>query len=299
MNKYLLIILTFAAYSLKSQNIDFEDINFKTFVLHSGVDLDLNGEISINEALQVTDELGQGEWLLPDSLKTFYSTNFSYPYEHGTINSIDGIEYFTNMSRFDLRYHKIDSVDLSDIHKLEWLMLEHNSIKYINLTECDSLSWFNFADNDLTSLDISQNLKLELVLGGSFEHYKLKTVCIPNGWTKESYSLYRIYDPDSFDGNSIEVLSDCNTVTGIEPHNELQLKYRIVGNDLIVETSNDITNTLAISINGSQLDCIYRITKSKIIVDLSKINSMTFIKVFTANGSETIVINEHNTIYSK
>ena len=115
---------------IRYQPIQFEDVNFKSWLIQQGYDKDGDGEISYAEGEKVVEIVNEG---------------------NTTVASLKGIEHFPNLRR--LRWiganhwedtyvsdGKITSVDVSNNLKLEELYLD---------------------DNQLTSLDISHNPKIK------------------------------------------------------------------------------------------------------------------------------------------
>ena len=129
----------------KSKNIYIPDPNFKKYLL-SEYDKDGDGEISIAEALKITDILAYDR----------------------CISSLVGIEKMINLVRLCVQFNSIAELDLSKNTKLEILNCSYNSgyiygdkLTSLNLSKNRYLKEVDCGENDIKILDIIHNEALE------------------------------------------------------------------------------------------------------------------------------------------
>jgi len=136
--------------------INFPDENFKKYLVEK-YDIDGDGEISIEEALEVKKLNLTGMY---DSEKSNY--------EGLNISNLDGIEYFTNLTRLVCKCNPLTSIDVSKNKLLAHLSCDGIYIlSEINISGCKELSYLNCSKTNLSSLDISSNWNLsQLYCGG-------------------------------------------------------------------------------------------------------------------------------------
>ncbi len=92
------------------------------------------------------------------------SINVAGTYKNrGTLTSLKGIEYLTNLKQLYVSYNSLASLDLSKNTKLETLSANYNKLTSVNVKNCVELTTLELTDNQLTSIDISTNTKLAYV----------------------------------------------------------------------------------------------------------------------------------------
>lgn len=144
-NKESLITMKTLTFQYKDNSpyISFPDINFKTYLI-ANFDKNNDGEISYYEAEQVK------------------AISCSYK----NIQSLEGIQYFSNIMSLDCINNKLTSLDVSKLHKLESLYCGNNGEgNYNQLTTLDvskniALRSLSCTGNKLTSLEVSNNIAL-------------------------------------------------------------------------------------------------------------------------------------------
>ena len=110
----------------------FPDPVFREYVLRY-FDEDKDGKISNEEALNVT------------------SIGLSY----AKITSIEGIQLFTNLMKFDCRGSTLTSLDMSNFTKLDYLNCIYCQLTTLNVSGCTALQQLWCYGNQLTTLDVS------------------------------------------------------------------------------------------------------------------------------------------------
>ncbi len=111
----------------------FEDVNFKAYCVEN-FDKDGDGEISVSEALLVTSINCSGK----------------------DIQSLSGIEYFTNLTELQCNDNQLTSLDVSHNTALTYLNCSSNQLTSLDVSNNTGLSYLDCSYNQLTSLDVSQ-----------------------------------------------------------------------------------------------------------------------------------------------
>ena len=71
------------------------------------------------------------------------------------ITSLDGIEYFTALTKLSCEYNRLTSLDLSKNTALTKLGCMHNQLTSLDVGKNTALTWLECNENQLTSLDLS------------------------------------------------------------------------------------------------------------------------------------------------
>lgn len=91
---------------------------------------------------------------------TIYSIVIDYN-TSGNVESLGGIEYFTNLEILECSNHKIMSLDLRHNEKLTYLACYKNQLMSVDVSNCLELETLNCMNNNLTSVDVSGNKGLK------------------------------------------------------------------------------------------------------------------------------------------
>lgn len=125
---------------------DIPDEHFREYV-EDNYDKDQNGDISQNEAGEVT----------------YINVN------NKDIESLEGIEIFTNLETLLCKENKLTSLDMSGNPDLKNLVCSGNELAELDITENRALTDLNCFDNRLPALDLSANLNIKtLMCGGPY-----------------------------------------------------------------------------------------------------------------------------------
>lgn len=141
-------------YVAEEGNIYIPDANFKAYLVEN-FDKNNDGEISYAEALDITE-------IQCDSKQ---------------ISSLQGIEYFSNLTVLWCEKNKLTSLDLSNNSALIKLYCRNNQLTSLNVTHNLALTHLYCSSNKLSSLDVSNNLVLSRL---DCEINKLKTIDVTN-----------------------------------------------------------------------------------------------------------------------
>ena len=129
--------------------VAFPDEGFRNYVLQN-FDTNNDGKISKEEALVVKEINCSGE---SSSKRNIYS--------------LEGIQYFPNLTKLECRYCKINSLDLSKNTSLTYLDCYGNQLTTLDVSKNTSLTYLECAGNKITTLDISKNTALTYLSCGS------------------------------------------------------------------------------------------------------------------------------------
>lgn len=124
-----------------SSLVDIPDAGFETFLVFQGIDTD----VSVNQQMHYTDAVAILELNIPFILGA------------PAINSIEGIEAFTNLKVFIHNNGVLTSVDFSKNTALEKIQLFANQLTEIDLSQNTALLELDVSSNQLSALDLSAN----------------------------------------------------------------------------------------------------------------------------------------------
>ncbi len=160
----LSVLMLSIAYTSGAQYVNIPDANFKNALIEAGVDTDENGEISYDEAEAVTSLDLEGEYICDE--ETCWIVN--------GVDSLDGIQAFTNLDSLNCRINNLTSLDLSSNTALKWLWCDLNQLTSLDISGCAALTYLHCGcfhwgcgGNQLTSLDVSNNVALKYLSCGA------------------------------------------------------------------------------------------------------------------------------------
>jgi len=154
MKKLIFIFLSIIEFStVKSQIINIPDSIFKQKLLTLEIDTNNDGNIDESEALDVTH--------LNLEMDDFNN-------DEKEIKSIEGIQYFKNLQELNLNNNPIDSINLFENNKLEYLYCNGNNFSFFLISNKNILKHLSLIFNSLETLDIPVMDSLEyLYLSGN------------------------------------------------------------------------------------------------------------------------------------
>jgi len=143
MKQYLIITYILVVSTLKglTQNVFFQDANFKAALLVNPTVIDINGDLEI----QVSEANG------------FHGT---IDVHSKNISNLTGIESFTNLDSLKCYYNNIASLDISNNQVIKYIDCYNSYIQNLNITNCSSLQILNCGSNQLTNLNVTSNTNL-------------------------------------------------------------------------------------------------------------------------------------------
>lgn len=148
----LITILSLFSFIINAQIINFPDSNFKLALITTNcVDSDGDGIGDIDADTNEDNEIDMQE----------AQSIFSLIVRAREINSLDGIENFTNLEKINCSQNLITSLDFSENLALTELNCFFNEISEINVSENNNLQIINCDFNKLTQIDVTNNVNLE------------------------------------------------------------------------------------------------------------------------------------------
>ncbi|WP_196890077.1 T9SS type A sorting domain-containing protein [Aureivirga sp. CE67] len=160
MKKITLLLVSFfiTAFSF-SQNITFEDETLKLLLVTDYI-ADINGDGVIDEKIDTDDD---GEISLDEALqvkKIEFDLGLS-----GNIIKFNEATYFENLESLFLIQTELDEIDLTGCTQLTSLDLRSNNLTSIDISNQNNLEYLNLRHNDyLVNLDLTNNSQLKTIV---------------------------------------------------------------------------------------------------------------------------------------
>lgn len=164
---YFSMMALFLFISLSAQNVDFGyNLNLKS-ILVSGINYNTGAYIAkdVNGNAVSIDTNGDSEIQISEALNIYqlnlnnYDFNANYPFPR--LNSLDGLQYFTNLTYLNIKEHNIANINLTSLTNLIELNCDANYGTVINLTGLTNLKTLSCMESHCTSLDLSTLVSLE------------------------------------------------------------------------------------------------------------------------------------------
>lgn len=195
-NNQLKIILLFiiACNGINAQNIFIPDSNFKAFLLADTL-INKNGdkEIQLQEAHDAIDSLDCSK-LNIESLEGIQNfTNLRYL--NCAANKIQELDLTQNilLEHLNCLFNNIKSLDLKENRLLKSLDCQSNELKLLDLSKCDSLRSIYCQSNKIERLELANSQKLHLI---NCSKNKLTYLNVKSGKNENLLYLYSKYNPD-------------------------------------------------------------------------------------------------------
>lgn len=135
------IILAVSSSTLVAQNVNFSDINFKNNLLvNSQINTNGDAEIQLSEA-----EVYIGKIDCPNR----------------GIKSLDGIQFFKNLTGLNCAINLLTSIDVSQNTKLKSLNISSNQLTVLDVSKNLALTALVAGSNKLTQINVTNNLLLD------------------------------------------------------------------------------------------------------------------------------------------
>lgn len=228
------------------------------------------------------------------------------------IDSLEGIQFFTEIWLLECYYNNLKTIDLSNNKKLSYINCHHNQLKELDVSGLPLLETFYCGHNALPSIDVSKNEKLEDfdcqdnhldTLNVSQNKELVKLSCGTNNLTEldvrenkklKELSCYesKLSNLDLRNQTELEVLK-CwkNPLSALNVSANTKLKKLFVSNTNL--TSLDATNNTALETFIGK-DCSYNIAvEGDGKFDLTTLPGHFDASKATATGGGTINENEN------
>ncbi len=276
--------------SLNAQIIDIPDSAFKSRLVNTNNTVDNDGDGLLNNNADTNDD---GEIDLNEALAvTMMDVGVPYGASWAEINTVEGLQYFTNLEYLNCQNNNIASLDLSPFSALETLICYNNQFTSLDLSNSSTLQTLLCAGNNLGSIDLSalSNL-IDLNVGSC----GLNSLDVSNNGNLEKLQYYfNTIQSINFEnlsnlkelncrGNQISTL-DLSDLPNLEIFNCSQ-------NEL---TSLDFSQNL----NLENINCSLNQLTELNINQLSELNELSFsnnfLTTFDSNGTSLYFIEAQN-----
>ena len=275
MKKLLFILLLFTSF-VNAQIVNIPDANFKNKLLSVGgmfpvalnalgqiisIDANSDGEIQQAEALNVYSLFLQG----------------------GSISSLQGIEYFTNLTYLDCVDNLLMTIDVSNLVNLESLYCDFNNLNNIVVNNCINLKYINISSNSFSSLNISNLPSLETLNCDNNQLTSLDVTVFPN-LTHLNCALNQLTELNLTGLNLNYLGCGVNPIVALNLAESIDLTYLHCRASLL--TSLDLTNNPNIT--------VLQVDSTPIVsLDISSLSNLDFLdcgsneltSIYMKNGS--------------
>lgn len=267
------LIFVISTICVKAQIINFPDANFKTKLLEAStensiaknafdeaikIDANNNGEIEINEAENVfrLDVNNQD----PVTGLTITTT---------AISSLDGIEYFVNLTHLSVSYNNISSLNLNTLINLTFLNCSYNLLTTFTIANPLALIDLYYSGNEISNLDLNQFLNLKTLVCSSNQIQNLNLNNLNSlGSLNCSGNLLTTLNANNLI-NLYYLKCSENQLTNLDLTSNIKLDQIFCNNNLLT--------TLLLALNPlstSHLDCSYNQLTDLTITKISRVLCM-------------------------
>ena len=202
-----------------------------------------NNEFSFNDPIPYNTKLSDKQ----------LSTITELSCDHHNIKSIKGINKLTNLTKLNVSYNSLTTLDVSKNTFLTELYADNNSLTSLDVSKNTSLTKLYINNNELTELDVTKNIALtSLDVGNHDLEYanenKLTELDVSNN-TALTYLAAKdtkLTTLDVSNNKALTYLDACsNNITTLDVSNNTALTYlNISGNNL---TELDVTKNTALT----------------------------------------------------
>ncbi|WP_298424530.1 T9SS type A sorting domain-containing protein [uncultured Kordia sp.] len=307
---YLLFSFLFCIQWSQGQVVNIPDTHFKNYLLNTIV-VDTNDDYFADSSIDINNdgEIQESEALLISGINLNYLP----------VESLEGIQYFTNLEALSCREHRISTLDLSqninlvnvtiygntpnlthiDVSgcvNLERLNLNANySLENLDVTQNINLKELEFSSCDITEIDVTQNLDLEFLDCSRTYITSLDVSQNPN-LTELNCSFLNLQELDVTQNiNLIDLDFYSNAISTIDLTQNTELKkLRIGSNDLSIVDLSQNVNLVNLDCSGSSFTDINlsnNINLTSLTISNSQLPTIDIsnnvnLKVFTSYDSE-------------
>jgi hypothetical protein len=151
--KKMILLCFFSINALTAQNINFTDPFFKAVLVSANEQTNFNIAKDLNGNPTTIDTNDDGEIQVSEALQISYINIIGT----NSVQNIEGIEFFENLTTLLVQSQQITEVDLSTNTELEVLSLNYNSISNLDVTNLNNLIELSVQFNPLTVLSFNTN----------------------------------------------------------------------------------------------------------------------------------------------
>lgn len=259
--KKLYFLLFLISGWVNAQIVNIPDANFKAKLLMASPDNQIAYSTNVNGHIKI-DSNNDGEIQVSEAAQvTYLDVQFS------NINSVVGIEFFTNLIQFYCTNNNLSTIDVSGLVNLNYLYLKENNLTQIDVSALVNLKTLDCEGNNLTSLDLSSLTNLENL----FVNYNQLTTITFNasGVFKKIHCTGNVLT--SLDLSMFPTLTEIycsnNLLTSLNVANLVNLKMLFCGYNQL--TSIDVSDLIALT----SLQCFNNLLTS---LDLTGLTSVLY-----------------------
>lgn len=154
--KKIILLLFLSITTINAQNINFTDLFFKEVLLSANAQTNFNIAKDLVGNAATIDTNGDGEIQVSEAMQISYLNLIGT----NSIQNIEGIEFFENLTTLIAQSQQITNVDLSATTALEVLSLNYNSISNLDLSNLNNLVELNAQFNPLVAVNFNANTSL-------------------------------------------------------------------------------------------------------------------------------------------
>jgi len=148
MKKLLFLLLMGASVIASAQTITFADTNFRNALMNTYC-------VQLDEEGMYIDDVDSNNDGIIELSEVLAVRRLSIP--AAGIQSMSGIEYFTNLKKLECSYNEIQSLDLTALTSLEYLDCTENYITVLNMTGLINIKTLLCGTNQIPSLNVQGN----------------------------------------------------------------------------------------------------------------------------------------------
>lgn len=231
---YFITILLFSIYVSHGQIINIPDANFKNALVNSNC-VDTNGDGIYDSNVDVNND-GQ---IQESEVEAILRLNVS----NKDISSLEGIQSFINLEKLICTGNNLISLNVSLNTNLQWLQVRYNELTNLDLNQNINLRRLYIKGNNLTSLDVSSNTNLEW-LECSLNQLNSLDVSNNSNLIRLEYDWNYLTNLDLSQNTNLEWLNcSANNITNLDISQNINLEW------FSCATNN--LNNLDVSHNGN------------------------------------------------
>jgi len=154
-NLTLLPVIFLSSCSKTKKVVLIPDLNFEKALIKAGLDDKVDGSLTITDKIKETFEL---DLSAPQGKPVPRGNTIRKESEPSSkINSLVGIECFTNLTKLYCSGNQLTTLDVSKNANLTGLSCSNNQLTTLDVSKNANLTELSCSDNQLTNLDVSQN----------------------------------------------------------------------------------------------------------------------------------------------
>lgn len=247
--KITLLFLFLSSGFMFSQNINIPDPVFKNRLIEEGVDTNNDGEIQESEALSITElnvNASQSSTKIESLIGIEYFTNLIILNCGSNLLSTLGVSNLTNLEILKAYNNQLTSINVNGLTQLLQLWVGDNLLETIDVSSLHNLWWLYCTDNLIQTLDISSNVNLSALWAGDNQISSLDL--LPLTLLEEILLYNNTLSSLSVNHLNLLISLDCsnNLLTEIDVSNMPELKLLYLSDNLLSELDCSTNGTVLI-----------------------------------------------------